>query len=117
MRAARVLLVGWVVVIAWASLLPPEQIPSGPAMSDKAVHAFGYAVLGALAVISGLRWVAAVGLAAGIGLLLEVAQRISGYRRFEWADLAADAAGAALGALLATWAARRSAVGPVSPSS
>lgn len=117
MLAARSLLVGWVVVIAWVSLLPPQQIPSGPAMSDKAMHAFGYAILGALSVVGGLRWLPAVVLAAGIGLLLEVAQLVSGYRSFEWADLAADAAGAALGALLAATVVRRFAVGPVSPSS
>jgi VanZ family protein len=104
--AARAAFVGCVVLIAWASLLPPEEIPSGPAVSDKVVHAFGYAILGALAVASGLRWPAAVLLAVGIGLLLEIAQRISGYRSFEWADLAADAAGALLGALAVSAVAR-----------
>lgn len=98
--AARIAFVGCVVVIAWASLLPPEQIPSGPEMSDKAVHAFGYALLGALAVASGLGWPAAVAVAVGIGFALEVVQRLTGYRSFEWADLAADAAGALVGALL-----------------
>lgn len=109
---SRAALVGWVVLIAWASLLPPEEIPSGPAVSDKVVHALGYAILGALAVASGLRWPPAVLLAVGIGLLLEIAQRISGYRSFEWGDLAADAIGALLGALAMSlvarsWAARR----------
>ncbi len=69
-------------------------------MSDKVLHALGYAILGALAVASGLRWMSAVALVVGIGLLLEVAQLMTGYRSFEWADLAADAAGAALGAIV-----------------
>lgn len=100
--ASRAAFVGCLLGIAWASLLPPEQIPSGPAGSDKVVHAFGYALLGALAVASGLRWRPAVTLAVGIGLVLEVAQRMTGYRSFEWADLAADAVGALVGALLMT---------------
>ena len=61
------------------------------------MHALGYAILGALAVASGLRWPSAVLLAVGIGLLLEIAQRISGYRSFEWGDLAADAVGCPAG--------------------
>lgn len=109
--AARVALVGCVVGISWASLLPPDQIPSGPAVSDKVLHALGYALLGALAVASGVRWLPAVALVIGIGLVLEVAQHMTGYRTFEWADLAADAAGAAFGAtvmsLLLGWSAGR----------
>ena len=115
--AARISFVGSLVVIAWASLLPPDQIPSGPVVSDKAVHAFGYALLGALAVASGLGVTPAVALTVGIGFALEVAQRMTGYRSFEWADLAADAAGALVGALLMMltfrWATRRT----ISPSS
>ena len=115
--AARIAFVCCLVGIAWASLLPPEQIPSSPAVSDKVLHGLGYALLGALAVASGLRWLPALALAVGVGLVLEVAQRATGYRSFEWADLAADAVGALAGALLMTlavgWARRRS----VSPSS
>lgn len=101
-RASRAAFAVCLVVIAWASLLPPEQIPSGPAVSDKVMHAFGYALLGALAVASGLRWLPAVVLVVGVGFVLEVAQRMTGYRSFEWADLVADAAGALAGALLMT---------------
>jgi VanZ family protein len=110
--AARIAFAGCLVAISWVSLLPPDQIPSGPAVSDKVLHSLGYALLGALAVASGLRWLPAVALVVGIGLVLEVAQHITGYRTFEWADLAADAAGAALGAtvmsLLVGWSTRRS---------
>lgn len=115
--AARVAFVGCLVGIGWASLLPPDQIPSSPAVSDKVLHALGYALLGALAVASGLRWVWAFALVVGVGFVLEVAQRATGYRTFEWADLAADAVGALTGALLMTlvvgWANRRR----LSPSS
>ena len=104
--ASRAAFVGCLTVIAWASLLPPEQIPEGAEVSDKVAHALGYALLGALAVASGLRWLPAVALATGIGLVLEVAQLMTGYRRFEWTDLAADAAGAALGATLMSLVAR-----------
>ncbi len=96
--AARIAFAGCLAGIAWASLLPPEQLPSDPRVSDKVLHAAGYALLGALAVASGLRWWAAVAVVVGIGLALELAQLLTGYRSFEWTDLAADAVGAALGA-------------------
>lgn len=92
--------------VAWTSLLPPEDLPN-VAASDKAVHALAYACLGALAVLSSLRWWAAVVAVVAFGLLLEVAQDLSGYRSFEWADLLADAGGAALGAGLAGVLTRR----------
>jgi VanZ family protein len=88
--------------VAWTSLLPPEDLPQDVAVSDKAIHALGYACLGALAVLSSLRWWTAVITVVAFGLLLEMAQGLSGYRSFEWADLVADAGGAALGAGLAT---------------
>lgn len=109
--AARVGFACCLVGIAWVSLLPPDQVPSGPAVSDKVMHGLGYALLGALAVASGLRWLPAVVVAVGFGLILEVAQRLTGYRSFEWADLAADAVGAAIGAalgwLVARWSTAR----------
>ena len=50
-----------VVAVAWASLLPPGGPAVGTsAVSDKVAHALGYALLGALAVASGLRWLPAV---------------------------------------------------------
>lgn len=98
-RAAFVLAL---VAVAWTSLLPPDDLPSGLGLSDKALHLIGYAVLGALAVVSGLRWPLAIAAVVGFGLALEVVQGVLGYRSFEWADLIADGAGAALGAAAAT---------------
>jgi VanZ family protein len=40
------------------------------------------------------------------GLLIEVLQARTGYRSFEWRDLAADAAGAALGISLVVFVTR-----------
>ena len=99
---ARLLLIGTSVSIAVLSLLPPEQLPTGVSVSDKLVHAAGYGLLGALASASGFRPWAAFLTVLGFGLLLELAQLISGYRAFEWGDLLADAVGAALGIALVT---------------
>lgn len=86
--------------IAWSSLLPPDDLPSGFGVYDKALHALGYAALGVLAVLSGIRWPWAILAVVAFGLVLEVAQGVVGYRSFEWADLAADALGAVAGALI-----------------
>ena len=88
--------------VAWTSLLPPDDLPGGFGLSDKVLHLAGYAVLGALAVVSGLRWPVAVTVVVGFGLVLEFVQGALGYRSFEWADLLADAAGAGLGVAAAS---------------
>ena len=80
--------------VAWTSLLPPDDLPRDLAVSDKVLHA--------LAVLSSLRWPAAVAVVVAFGLLVEIAQGISGYRSFEWADLLADAVGAVVGAVVAS---------------
>lgn len=97
----RVLLGLAAVATAWGSLLPPDDIPSAFAFSDWLMHGLGYAVLGFLAVASGLRWVIALVLVTAFGILLEIAQGIAGYRSFEFTDMVADAAGAAVGVLVA----------------
>jgi VanZ family protein len=97
-----------VLAVAWVSLLPPDDLPQDVQVSDKVVHALAYAVLGALAVLSSFRWPAAIAAVVVIGLLLEIAQGLSGYRSFEWADLLADAVGATVGALAAAVVTRRS---------
>lgn len=106
------------VAVAWTSLLPPDDLPPDMGISDKVVHALAYTALGALAVLSSIRWPVAIALVVAFGLLLEILQGLSGYRSFEWADLLADAVGAAVGALLTVVVTRRVA-GPrdVSPSS
>lgn len=86
--------------VAWTSLLPPDDLPSTFGLSDKVLHLIGYAVLGVLAVLSGLRWPLAIGAVVGWGLVLEMTQGLLGYRSFEWLDLVADGLGAAAGALV-----------------
>jgi VanZ family protein len=98
---ARVLLVLGLLSVAWTSLLPPDDLPDAFGLSDKLLHFAGYAVLGVLGVLSGLRWPIAAVVALGWGLLLEVAQGLLGYRSFEWWDVVADGLGALLGAVIA----------------
>jgi VanZ family protein len=114
--AWRAVLGAALVTVAWTSLLPPEDLPQDVAVSDKVVHALAYALLGALVVLSGLRWLPSVVAVVVFGLAVEIAQGVSGYRSFEWADLLADAVGAAVGAGVAA-ALVRSRSRPVSPSS
>ena len=99
---ARVLLALGIVGVTWTSLLPPEDVPPTLGLSDKVLHLLGYAVLGVLAVLSGLRWPLALVSVVGLGFVLEIIQGLLGYRSFEWLDLAADAVGATAGVLV-TW--------------
>lgn len=95
----RVAVIVWVVIVTWTSLMPIDSVPGAASVSDTLLHAIAYAVLGALAVLALRRprpvrvWIAVV----AFGLLIEILQARTGYRSFEWRDLAADAAGAALG--------------------
>lgn len=98
--AARILLVAAAGVVAWTSLLPPDDLPSSFGLSDKVMHLVGYLVLGVLAVLSGLPRLWAVASVVAFGLLLELAQGVLGYRSFEWADLGADALGAVAGVVV-----------------
>lgn len=103
MRGVTVWRILWAVAslaVAWTSLLPPNDLPSGLGLSDKILHLVGYGVLGVLAVLSGLRWPWAIATVVGFGLVMEVAQGLLGYRSFEWADLGADAIGAVAGAVI-----------------
>ena len=100
-RIARVLFGLCVIGVSWASLAPPSQLPQGIFGWDKVLHAGGYVLVGALAVASGLPWLAAFLAASALGLGLEFAQGWTGYRSFEWLDLAADALGAAVGVAIA----------------
>jgi VanZ family protein len=96
---ARVALLASVAIILWSSLAPAEDVPLATNVSDKVLHTAGYAVLGALAFLSvrQSRPLLVLLAVACFGLLLEILQRQTGYRSFEWTDLLADAIGAAVG--------------------
>lgn len=88
--------------VAWTSLLPPDDLPPTFGISDKVLHLLGYAVLGVLALLSGLRWQVGLAVVIGWGFVLEMTQGLLGYRSFEWWDLVADGVGATAGVLV-TW--------------
>ena len=100
----------WIPALAWAGLLlwlghrPPSEIPTGPGGFDKVLHAGAYLVLGLLAAWAARRGVL-VGLCAAllIGGLDEWLQTTVEGRYADWADLAADVVGGALGGLAARW--------------
>ena len=103
LTAARVGLVIWAGVIMWSSLTPVSSVPMASSAPDTLLHAVGYAVLAALLVFSMRRprpSIVVLGVLA-FGLLMEVLQRMTGYRSFEWTDLLADGVGAAVGVLAA----------------
>jgi len=97
-------LLAWMGLVLVLSTIPPGEVPfdlfTG---SDKVGHAAFYMVLGALAArvrgrsAPGKIWLAAFGLAAAYGGLIEVAQAVVG-REPSLADWGADAVGAAVGA-------------------
>jgi len=99
------LVIGWAMVAAvvWATLTPK---PPQPAFSffamDKVEHLLAYAVLmGWFMQLHRGRTRLAYGLGlAAMGVLLEVLQGLGGVRYFEYADMAANATGVALAALL-----------------
>ncbi len=85
--------------VAVLSLLPLAGPAPELAYGDKLAHLLIYALLGGWAAInphgiSALRCLLAL---AAYGLLIELLQGLLPWRSFEWLDLAADAAGAALG--------------------
>ena len=106
--------IGWCLLVFALSAVPFRPQSEGIPGADKAVHFAEYAVLGFL-VARALRLTApgrprrrsfaiAVALAAAYGLTDEVHQLFVPERAFEWGDLAADAAGAALGAAIRVFA-------------
>lgn len=100
---------GLAVVIIYLSLVPAGDVPA-PQISDKIRHFVAYAALAApLAVaLRPSRWLAAVLLAAGLGLGLEVAQATGDAGREGSAgDALANLLGALAGAGLVRLSARR----------
>ncbi len=77
----------------WLSLAPLSELPSAASISDVLSHFIGYAFLGALAIASGFRPLIPFFLLVAFGTLLEVVQGASGYRFFEFKDIAVNALG------------------------
>lgn len=98
---ARVAFILVLAVTVWGSLVPTESLPSS-SVSDKVLHLGGYLVLGALAIASGFSRLYGFLFVMGVGLVLEIAQGITGYRSFEVKDLVVDAVGAAIGVAAAS---------------
>jgi VanZ family protein len=99
------LLLGWLLVIfvIYVSLIPdPVQLPV--VAGDKFGHVLAYAALMSwfanLYEASARRMQFAIGFIA-LGVALEFVQRLTGYRSFEIADMAAGATGVAVGWVVA----------------
>ena len=92
---------GWMVVF-YASFRPAQDLPLG--LSDKTFHLTGYAVMTALSAgfchAPALLALIAAGTVAA-SAAIEVVQSFLPYRSFELLDIAANAAGAAVGVLVA----------------
>jgi VanZ family protein len=86
--------------------MPLSELPSVASMSDVVSHFSGYAVLGALAIASGFRPFIAFFLLIVLGTSLEVLQGVSGYRYFEFKDIAANTLGLVTGIAAAVFAIR-----------
>ena len=93
-----VLLVLTVIVLSVVNVSAP-----GPeSLSDKIKHVLAYAVLcGWFCAMAPRRWVAWFLASLALGVAMEVVQYQLPHRQFEWADMLADAIGAALGAGIA----------------
>ncbi len=92
----------WVAIILWLSLMPIPPQPFTFHFSDKVEHMLAYLwLMGWFAVVcrERARRLVAV-LLVVMGMVVEILQGLSGYRYFEWADMAANTSGV----LLAWWA-------------
>jgi VanZ family protein len=104
-RARTVLLALWAVgwgVVLYESFRPLQELPLG--LSDTTLHLAGYAAMTALSAgfchAPALLALIAAGTVAG-SAAIEVGQSFLPYRSFELLDIAANAAGAAVGVLVA----------------
>ena len=104
---------GWglVALVAYLSLMQDPPVPFEFHMVDKVEHGLAYAAMSwwfcQLYLSPKSRLILCVTL-VGYGVLIEILQRMTGYRYFEYADMLADSVGVLLGWLLA-----RTAVGRV----
>lgn len=93
----------WLLLLAtlWLSLIPVDQVPSAFNFWDKAQHAFGFMALaftGLLGYPSRVRPVLLGLVVLGVGI--EYAQYLTGWRQGDWADWLADCVGVAVGHLI-----------------
>ncbi len=99
----------WVVCVVYLSLIPEPPGIDGP-WGDKIGHAAAYTALmlwfAQLYPARSKRLWAALGLIA-LGIAIEFAQEQTGYRKFEVADMFADALGVTVGFILAETPLRR----------
>lgn len=85
---------------AWSSLVPVSALPS-VTVWDKAAHAVNYGVLTFLLAYA-LAWQrpwGAAGWVVAYGILIEVAQALTGHRTGDWHDALANGIGAACAAI------------------
>lgn len=99
---ARIVLVAGLGAVAWASLVPIEDVPMSTAVSDKVQHVAAYALLGVAAALAQRtpRVMLTIALLVGFGFLIETLQGMTDYRSFDLVDLLADTLGAAVGVLV-----------------
>jgi hypothetical protein len=92
---------GGLTVTVWLSLVPVDQLPSAFNFWDKAQHALGFAALAFTGLLGYPRHLRVLlpGLML-LGLGIEYAQYLTGWRQGDWADWLADCAGIALGCLI-----------------
>ena len=110
----RLICAGWIAALVYGSLAPVDDVQGAYVFGDFVLHAFGYAALTVLVVLSPRHpriWVA-VGAAVALGLVLEILQSFTGDRSATVIDVVANATGAAIGGAFCWWR-RRLAAQPV----
>lgn len=96
--ALGVLLAVGIVVLSVLNLGPVGP----PALSDKVQHVLAYAALcGWFCAMAPRRWLLWFCASLALGVVIELIQYPLPHRQFEWADMLADAVGAALGSGIA----------------
>ncbi|MDW5375802.1 VanZ family protein [Halomonas sp. HP20-15] len=103
-RLAMVATLAVVLVIAWGSLSPAEELPANLPW-DKLNHLSAYAALALVAGLAGLRPWRAAALAIIYGVAIEFAQvAVPGRQGGDWLDILANGLGALIAWLvLAAW--------------
>lgn len=88
-------------VTVWLSLVPVDQVPSAFNFWDKAQHALGFAALAFTGLLSYPRhFRRLIPSLILLGLGIEYAQYLTGWRQGDWADWLADCVGLAIASLI-----------------